>query len=109
MMEYAGYRAVVTYDDDAGLFHGEIVDTRDVITFQGTSVPDLRQAFRESVDEYLKVCAERGRTPDKPFSGNVALRLPPSVHRDATAAARSADQSLNAWLTDTIRRAAQTS
>ena len=109
MMDYEGYRAAVTYDDDAGVFHGEVVDTRDVITFQGTSVPELRRAFRDSVDEYLKVCAERGRTPDKPFSGNVALRLPPSVHRDATAAARSEDQSLNAWLTETITRAARTS
>ena len=109
MMDYEGYRAVVTYDDEVGVFHGEVVDTHDVITFQGTSVGELRQAFRESVDEYLNVCAERGRTPDKPFSGNVALRLPPSVHRDATAAARSADQSLNAWLTETITRAARTS
>lgn len=108
MMEYEGYRAVVTYDDEVGILHGEVVDTRDVITFQGTSVPELRQALRESVDEYLKVCTERGRTPDKPFSGNVALRLPPSVHRDATAAARSADQSLNAWITETISRAART-
>lgn len=109
MMEYEGYRAVVTFDDEVGVFHGEVVDTRDVITFQGASVRELRKAFRESVDEYVKVCAERGRTPDKPFSGNVALRLPPSVHRDATAAARSADQSLNAWLTETITRAARTS
>jgi len=109
MMDYEGYRAVVTYDDEVGVFHGEVVDTHDVITFQGTSVEELRQAFRESVDEYLKLCAERGRTPDRPFSGNVALRLPPSVHRDATAAARSADQSLNAWLTETITRAVRTS
>ena len=68
MMEYRGYGAAVTFDDDAGIFHGEVVDTRDVITFQGESVPELRQAFADSVDEYLTVCSERGRTPDKPFS-----------------------------------------
>lgn len=65
MIEYAGYRAGNRYDDDAGLFHGEVVDTRDVITFQGTSVAELRQAFKDSVNEYLKVCAERGRNPDE--------------------------------------------
>jgi len=105
-MEHGGYRAVVRFDDDAGIFHGEVIDTRDVITFQGASVAELRQAFKDSVDEYLKVCAERGRNPDKPFSGKVALRLTPDVHRAATAAAQAEAKSLNAWLAETVERAA---
>ena len=79
MMEYHGYRAAVTFDDDAGIFHGEVIDTLDVITFQGESVMELRQAFADSVDEYLTVCAERGRTPDQPFSGRIPLRVSPAV------------------------------
>ena len=46
MIEYGGYRAVVKYDDDAGFFHGEVIDTRDVITFQGTSVAELRRGIQ---------------------------------------------------------------
>ena len=69
MMEYKGYRGVVTFDDEAGIFHGEVVDTRDVITFQGASVEQLRKEFRCSIDEYLAVFAERGQEPDKPFMG----------------------------------------
>ncbi len=64
MMEYHGYRASVTFDDEAGIFHGEVVGTRDVITFQGESVADLRQAFADSVDEYLAFCKEQGRSPN---------------------------------------------
>ena len=67
-MIHGGYRAAVTYDYDAGVFHGDVIDTRDVITFQGASVAELRQAFRDSVDEYLKVCAERGLNPDQAAS-----------------------------------------
>lgn len=63
-MIHGGFRAAVTYDCDAGVFHGDVIDTRDVITFQGASVAELRLAFRDSVDEYLKVCVERGRDPD---------------------------------------------
>ena len=37
MMEYCGYRAELSFDDEAGVLHGEVVNTRDVITFQGTS------------------------------------------------------------------------
>jgi predicted HicB family RNase H-like nuclease len=79
MMEYRGYRAAVKFDDDAGIFHGEVIDTLDVITFQGETVVELRQAFADSVDEYLTVCAERGRMPDKPFSGRIPLRVSPAV------------------------------
>ena len=95
-MEYHGYRASVTFDDEAGIFHGEVVGTRDVITFQGETVADLRQAFADSVDEYLAFCEERGHSPNKAFSGKVPLRMPPNLHRAATEAARSEGKSLNA-------------
>ncbi len=108
MIEYGGYQAMVKYDD-AGFFHGEVIDTRDVITFQGTSVAELHRAFKDSVDEYLNVCAERGRNPDKPYSGKVALRLTPALHRAATAAAQAANKSLNAWLAETVERATRMS
>ena len=107
MMEYRGYRAAVTFDDDAGIFHGEVIDTLDVITFQGETVVELRQAFADSVDEYLTVCAERGRMPDKPFSGRIPLRVSAALHRAATAAARTEGKSLNAWLAETVERAVQ--
>ena len=68
-MEYKGYQGSITFDDEAGIFHGEVVGTRDVITFQGKSVEALRQAFRESVDEYMAFCRERGKEPETPFSG----------------------------------------
>lgn len=49
MMHYRGYRAAVSYDDEAGIFHGEVVGTRDVVTFEGTSVEELRKEFRFSI------------------------------------------------------------
>ena len=102
MIEYKGYRGVVSFDDEVGIFHGEVVGTRDVVTFQGQSVEELRNAFRDSVDEYLEFCAERGRTPDKPFSGNIPLRLSPDLHRAASEAARLEGKSLNAWLSEVV-------
>ena len=106
MMEYKGYRASVTFDDEIEIFHGEVIDTRDVITFQGVSIEELKEAFRGSVDEYLKVCTEMGRSPDKPFSGRIPLRVASSVHRAATAAAKAEGKSLNAWISETVERAA---
>ena len=102
-MEYNGYHAVVTFDDEVGILHGEVIDTRDVITFQGKSVDELRQAFRDSVEEYLKICAERNREPDKPFSGRVVLRMEPEIHRAAVTTAKSGGMSLNSWVVGAIK------
>ena len=59
MLEYKGFTGHVESADDAGLFHGEVQDTRDVITYQGTTLEELEQAFRASIDDYLEFCAER--------------------------------------------------
>ena len=102
-MEYNGYHAVVTFDDDVGILHGEVIDTRDVITFQGQSVDELRQAFRDSVEEYLKICAERNLDPDKPFSGRVVLRMEPEIHRAAVTAAKTGGISLHSWILNAVK------
>lgn len=106
-MEYKRYRAVVTFDDEADVFHGEVVDTRDVIVFEGTSVAQLRKEFKFSIDDYLKACAERRRTPDKPFSGKIPLRISPEVHRAAATAARIQGKSLNAWIAEAVEEAVE--
>ncbi len=106
-MEYKGYRAVVEYDHEVDVFHGEVIDTRDVIVFEGTSVEQLRSEFQLSIEDYLAICAERGRSPDKPFSGRIPLRVTSNIHRAATAAAKAEGKSLNAWISETVERAAK--
>jgi predicted HicB family RNase H-like nuclease len=105
MMEYKGYIGKVEFDDEAGIFHGEVVNTRDVITFQGESVAELKKAFRESVDDYLAFCKQRGEEPDKPFSGQFVTRIPPELHRQVNLAASLAGKSLNAWVSDQLKAA----
>lgn len=38
MLFYKGYDGQVEFDDEVGIFHGEVIDLQDVITFQSTSV-----------------------------------------------------------------------
>jgi predicted HicB family RNase H-like nuclease len=100
MMEYKSYVGQVSFDDEADIFHGEVVNTRDVITFQGRSVEEIRQAFCDSIDEYLEWCNERGKIPDKPFSGKLIVRIPPALHRSIFLSAKHEGKSLNRWIED---------
>ncbi|MCB0065413.1 MAG: type II toxin-antitoxin system HicB family antitoxin, partial [Caldilineaceae bacterium] len=106
MMEYKGYIGKVEFDDDANIFHGEVINLRDVITFQGESVQELRDAFRDSVDDYLEFCAERNEDPEKPYSGTFTVRIAPELHRDIAMRAKLANQSLNGWMNQLLEHAA---
>ena len=103
-MTYKGYSAKVEFDDDAMIFHGEVIGIRDVVTFQGKTVSELKKAFHDSVDDYLDMCQSRGEEPEKPFSGKFVVRVSPDVHRKIYMAAKRAGQSINAWLNTTLQK-----
>jgi len=103
-MVYKGFEAKVTFDEDAGIFHGEVINTKDVITFQGTSVKELEQALKDSVEDYREFCAKRGEDAEKPVSGRFLMRLPPELHRKAATRARREGISLNAYVVEAIKQ-----
>ncbi len=101
-MEYKGFLAKVEFDNEQDLFHGEVINIGDVVTFQGRSVRELRKAFRESLEDYLAFCEERGESPNKPLSGRFVLRIPPELHRHLIHEASKAGKSLNAWIVEKL-------
>ena len=107
MLEYKGYIAKVEIDEKAGLLHCEVINIRHVVTFEGETMEELQQAFRDSVDDYLEFCTQRGEDPEKPFSGKFVVRLPVELHRKAYVQARLADKSLNGWVRQVIETAVQ--
>ena len=103
-MKYKGYSGTVSFDEEAEIFHGEVEGLRDVVTFQGTTVEEIKRAFRESVEDYLTFCAERGESPERPASGKFVLRVPSSTHRFLIAEAKREKKSLNAYILDRLQR-----
>ncbi len=101
-MSYRGYKGYFEYDEKADIFHGQIIGIRDVITFQGRSIDELKIALKDSIDDYLEMCDQEEKSPDKPFSGKFSLRLPPEVHSKVAQAAASAHKSINSWITDVV-------
>ena len=101
-MKYKDYEGSITFDDDAEIFHGEVINTKDVITFQGRSVRELKKAFKESVDDYLNFCKEKGESPDKPFSGNLVIRIDPELHKKLAIQAKKKRKSLNALIAERL-------
>src|SRR3954452_21055649 len=95
MIEYKGYSGLMEVDAEDGVISGRVLGIRDVVTFEGDTVPEAIQAFRDSVDDYLEFCAERGVAPEKPFSGKFIVRISPELHHALAVKAESRRMSLN--------------
>lgn len=103
-MEYKGYTARVSFDDDAMIFHGELAGITDVVTFQAEDAANLVNEFRASIDDYLAFCKAEGKKPDKPFSGNFMVRGEPELHRSIAQAAARRNVNTNQWVLYALRR-----
>ncbi|NDC87103.1 MAG: type II toxin-antitoxin system HicB family antitoxin, partial [Betaproteobacteria bacterium] len=89
-MTYKGYTARVEFDDRDSIFVGRILGIRNIISFHGETVSELRTAFERSVADYLLDCEQQDIQPEKPASGKLLLRVPPEVHGRALVAAQAA-------------------
>jgi len=102
-MEYKGYVGVVEYDSEAKLFHGDIINTRDVITFQGTTVEEIEAAFKDSIEDYIDWCKAESIEPEKPYSGKFNLRLSPELHKEVAITAKKLKISINNFVEKALK------
>jgi len=106
-MIYRGYAARVEYDAEDELFVGHLAGIRDVVGFHADTVADLKRAFHEAVDDYLATCAKILKEPERPFSGQIMVRVDPAVHAKAALAAELAGKSLAKWAEEKLDGAAR--
>ncbi|SDT27159.1 Predicted nuclease of the RNAse H fold, HicB family [Pseudomonas asplenii] len=102
VMNYKNYAARIEFSAEDELFVGHIAGIRDVVGFHGESVKELKAAFEEAVDDYLETCAKLGRSPQKPYSGKLSLRLAPELHASIAVKAELAHKSINQWVADVL-------
>lgn len=81
IMTYKGYWAKINYSEEDECFCGEVEGlTKDSISFEGTTVKELKKDFKEAIDHYLSVCKERNEKPDKQCKGSLNVRLGTDLH-----------------------------
>lgn len=104
-MTYKGYIGTVEYSEEDQCLFGTIAGIRDIISYEGESVSDIRTAFEEAVDDYLEHCAATGKEPNKPYSGKFVLRIDPSLHARLAVKAQASGKSLNQFATEVLSQA----
>ena len=104
-MIYHDYQARIEYSNEDACFVGHIAGIRDIVGFHGESVAELKAAFHEAVDDYLETSEKLGKTPQRPYSGRLMLRIEPTIHAKAAMIAEAQGKSLNLWAQEAICKA----
>ena len=65
MYSYKGYSTMPEYSAEDGVFYGKILGITDSVNFESGSEAGLEAEFRSAVDDYLALCAEIGKEPDR--------------------------------------------
>lgn len=65
IMEYKGYLGSVEFSEEDEMFFGRVLGIRSLISYEGDNAKDLISDFHAAVDEYLKLCEDEGKKPEK--------------------------------------------
>ena len=104
MLEYNGYHATITYDADDELFIGEVFAITDSLNFHGSSIEELKKMFAQSIDNYLDLCKQIGKEPEKEFKGSFNVRIPSELHKKISMLAAQQKITLNQYVVNALTK-----
>ena len=80
------------------VFYGKILGINDLISFEGSSVKELKKAFKEAIEDYLDTCIQVGKIPEKTYKGTFNVRVPATLHKEASLFAAVHNITLNEFV-----------
>ena len=95
LFKYCEFLGTVQYSAEDEVFYGKILGVDDLVTFEGSSVRELKKAFKDAVDDYINACNMIGKSAQKSYKGTFNVRMPIELHKKAAAVAEERGISLN--------------
>ncbi len=95
VIKYKNFIGSVHYSAEDNVFYGKLEGIDDLVTFEGDSVEELKNALAEAVEDYTELCHETGKPLYKPYKGSFNIRIKPDLHRKAALKSTELGISLN--------------
>ena len=102
ILTYKGFIGSVRFSAADDVFFGKLEGINDLITFEGETVQELKDAFHYVVDEHIKDCENENIPTEKSYKGSFNVRLTPDLHRQIATIARVQGQSLNQYINSVL-------
>jgi predicted HicB family RNase H-like nuclease len=103
-MEYKGFLGSVHYNDEDELLYGKVMFIRALVSYEGTDAKSIKANFHQAVEDYLELCAEQGRQPERALKGSFNVRTSPDLHRRAAIYASEHSKKLNNVVEEALER-----
>ncbi len=103
-MEYKDYVGSVRYSDEDEVFHGKLEGIPDLVSYEGTDVATLKNAFHQAVDDYLDLCHRKNKEPQTPYRGSFNVRVGPGLHKRAAEYAAGHRKKLNSVVAEALEK-----
>lgn len=104
-MKYKGYIGSVEFSEEDNCLYGKVQGLHGtLISYEGSTVDDIREDFEGAVDDYLESCRERGIEPAKPYSGKFMVRMATDLHSKVAALAQSTGTTINEIVNRAVRK-----
>lgn len=102
-LKYKGYTGSVEFSDEDNCLFGKVQGLHGtLISYEGTTIDEIRSDFEGAINDYLASCKSRGISPAKPYSGKILLRMPSDLHGRVAAAAMSAGTTINDFINNAL-------
>jgi len=102
-LKYKGYSGTVEYSEEDNCLMGKVMGlNKNLISFEGKTVEELKADFEAGIELYLDNCKERGIKPQKAYSGSLNIRIPSEVHSQLALKAQITGRSINAIIKDLL-------
>ncbi|MDR1463637.1 MAG: type II toxin-antitoxin system HicB family antitoxin [Azoarcus sp.] len=95
LLNHRGYYGSIEASPEDDCLFGKLQFVRALVTYEGRTVHEIEQAFREAVDDYLADCGKEGRAPELPCKGSFNVRLGHDLHLAACMEAARKNLTLN--------------
>lgn len=97
-LEHKNFIGSVSFSSEDEVFHGKIEGIDGLVTFEGDTIADLKSAFVEAVQDYIEICKEIGKKPEKSYKGSFNVRIKPELHKKVARKALKQGYSLNQYV-----------
>lgn len=94
-LKHKNYYGSVEFSADDNTLYGKIIGINDLVTYEAESVNELKNSFKEAVEDYLETCKELEKEPNKFYKGIFNVRTSSRVHAYLAILAEKKQMKLN--------------
>lgn len=104
-LKYKGYFGSVEYSEEDDCLFGKVMGIKGLISYEGSSIIDLKEDFYRAIDDYLEMCKSMNKKPEIAFKGSFNVRIDPELHRNVVMKAKERNMTLNNFVKEALIKA----